>query len=333
MNTTRYILVAAVAGAALCTGCIPKKTPDPALFVKPTIAVMKFDNRAPFPLAWDLGDGMADVLVDRLVATRRYHVIERAELESILREHRFQASGATRKEARAVLGRIKNVSYLIKGTVTDFGHVSTAKGFVSGASLGLAGSTAAAVMGMTFYVVDVESGEIVFSDHVEKAVRAGSTAVRGRYKGMSLGGGVFFSTPLGKATAEVMDIAVKKITRRIASHRWRPRIADIADDGRLILNGGRNRRIASGYMYDVLEQGRKIVDPETGDVIGRLQPTVLARIRVIRVLNRVAVAEIVQGDALQVKIGLLCRPYGHPQPTAAPARRRRKRPTAPHRRH
>ena len=334
MNMTRYILVVAVAAVAACTGCMPRKAPDPALFVKPTIAVMKFENRAPFPLAWDLGDGMADVLVDRLVASRRYHVIERAELDSVLREHRFQASGATRKEARAVLGRIKNVSYLVKGTVTDFGHVSTAKGFVSGASLGLVGSSAAAIMGMTFYVVDVESGEIIFSDHLEKAVGASGTAVRGSYEGVAMGGSVFFRTPLGKATAEVMDIAVRKITKRIASHRWWPKIADIADDGQFILNGGRNRRIVSGYMYDVLEQGRKIVDPETGDVIGRLQPTILARIRVTKVLNRFCEAELVQGDALQVKAGLICRPYGQPQPTIAPAGQRRKRRTAPaHRRH
>ena len=98
---------------------------NPDDYVKPTIAVMKFENRASFPLGWNLGGGMQEVLVDRLMETNRYHVVERQELDSVMNEIQFQQSGATRPQGKAATGRIKNCQFLIKGVVTDFGHVSS----------------------------------------------------------------------------------------------------------------------------------------------------------------------------------------------------------------
>ena len=177
-------------------------------YVKPTIAVMKFENRAPFPLNWNLGGGTKDILVDRLIATDRFQVIERPELDSVLRELQFQHSGATRDQHRAARGRIKNVQYLIKGTITDFGHVSTSSGFLNLANWDIFQGKTRAVMGMTFYVVDVESGEIICSEHLEKSVRAEDVRVQAVYKNVAFGGSVFHRTPLGKATAGVIGKAV-----------------------------------------------------------------------------------------------------------------------------
>ncbi len=62
---------------------------------------MEFENRANFPLGWNISDGMRDVLVDRLVATGRFSVIERPEINAVMAELRLQNSGATRKQRRA----------------------------------------------------------------------------------------------------------------------------------------------------------------------------------------------------------------------------------------
>ena len=256
--------------AALAAGGCATKPPDPALFVQPTVAVMKFENRAAFPLRWKLGDGMADILVDRLMATRRFHVIERPELGSVLGELRLQHSGATRRQRKAAPGRLKNVQYLIKGTVTDFGHVSTTSGWLKARSWGFSGSHARAIVGMTFSVVDVESGEILSSQRLEGSVNAESVAVKGRYQDVAMGGSVFYQTPLGRATARVMDDAVRKITEAIASRRWQPKIAVLNDDGTVLLNGGADRKVAVGGQYDVLETGQAIADPDTGDMVSDL---------------------------------------------------------------
>ena len=280
---------------------------DEGNFIKPTIAVMKFENRAPFPLNWDLGGGMQDILVDRLVHAGRYQVVERAELDSVLRELRFQQTGATRRQSRASLGRIKNVRYLIKGTVTDFGHVSGGSGFLGLGGLELFGGGNRAVMGIIMYVVDVESGEIISSESIEESVRAGDTSIKGTYKHVSFGGSMFYRTPLGRATARVIDRAVKRITRSIAAQPWAPKVALVQEDGAVVINGGANRRVQLGQVYEVYEQGQPILNPDTGDILGRQKGKVLGSVRVCEVKRLYSTAYAIKGEAKTFRIGQPCR--------------------------
>jgi len=276
-------------------------------YVQPSIAVMKFESRAAFPLRWDLGDGMRDILVDRLVATRRFHVVERPEIHAVLGELRFQNSGATRKQNRAAVGNLKNVEYLIKGTITDFGHVATNTGFLGLGGLSVFGGKNRAVMGLTLYVVDVESGEIVCSQSIQKSVHAGDLTVKAQYKNVGLGGSTFYRTPLGRATAKVIDEAVKQVSRHIAVRAWEPKIAKINGDGTILLSGGVERGVQMGSEYQVLAAPETIIDPDTGDIIGHIPGRELGRVRVARVHTGYSLADIIIGRTQDFKIGQLCR--------------------------
>lgn len=305
----RRFLLAACLGASLCAGCANGfEWGRSDKYVKPTIAVMKFENRAPFVFKWNLGSGMRDVLVDRLVATGRYHVIERGEIGSVMSELKFQQSGATRTHARAELGRGKNVRYLIKGTITDFGHVASSSGFADLDLLGVFGSSARAVMGLTLYVVDVETFEIIASESISESVRAGDIDIRAKYRNVAFGGSVFHRTPLGRATARVIDRAVRRISGTIARRPWVPRLADVSPEaGYVTINGGVDRNVRTGAEFEVLEPGRPVVDPESGDVLGREASKVLGRVRISRVHDRYAVANIVGGRTGEFRIGQTCR--------------------------
>ena len=276
-------------------------------YVKPTVAVMKFENRAPFPLNWDLGGGMREILVDRLVATKRYQVVERPELGSVVGELQLQQAGVTRPEGRAEPNRLKNVQYLVKGTVTDFGHVSTNRGFLGLPSGDIFGGTNRAVMGITLYVVDVESGEIITSESIEESVRASDVSVKGAYQDVAFGGSVFYQTPLGRATAKVIDKAVKRITTTIAASPWKPKVALVRSDGTVVLNGGSDRGVRRGAEYDVVEPGEPILDPDTGDRLGHAAFRRAGRIRVREVYPAYSAADVVRGVAEDFRPGLLCR--------------------------
>jgi curli biogenesis system outer membrane secretion channel CsgG len=281
---------------------------DPrADYVKPTVAVMKFENRAPFPLGWNLSEGMADVLVDRLVSTKRYHVVERPELDSVLREIRLQNTGATRTESRAALGRLKNVQYLVKGTVTDFGHVAANTGFLNLGNWDIFGGGNQAVMGITLYVVDVESGEIICSESLQESVNTSDLNVKAVYQGVAFGGTVFYRTPLGKATARVLDKAVRRITDVIASRPWEPKIAHVQPDNTVIINGGQNRGIQMGQEFDVMETGMPIIDPDTGDVLGNRPGRSVGRVRVSEVRECYSVAWVTSGNTATLQTGMRCR--------------------------
>ncbi len=295
-------------------------------YVKPSIAVMKFENRAALPVGWDLGEGMRDILVDRLVSTERFHVIERPELDHVLREIEFQQTGATRAQRRAKLGRLKNVEYLIKGTVTDFGHVSTSSGFLGADNLGIFGGGNRAVVSMTLYVVEVESGEIVSSESITDSVRAGDLSVKAQYKGVGFGGSTFYRTPLGRVTADVVDQCVRRIAGTVAARPWQPKIAQVVDETTVIINGGANRRVEPGNEYEVRKLGEPIVDPDTGDVIGTSAGKVVGTVRVRRVEHRYSVARIVAGTAERFEVGQKCRYLPPPPPAESPTADRAPRP-------
>jgi curli biogenesis system outer membrane secretion channel CsgG len=308
----RLMLAAALAAVWIAAGCGSNgglgRSPDD--FVKPTIAVMKFDSRAAFPLGWNLGGGMQETLVDRLMATGRYHVVERQELASVMGEQQFQQSGATRPQGRAATGRIKNCQYLIKGVVTDFGHVSTNQGGVASNLGSLFGGSHLAVMGIILYVVEVESGEVIASESLSESVRAGDVSVQVAYQNVAFGGTAFYKTPLGRATARVIDRAVKRITEAIASRPWQPQVALVQQDGSVVLNGGRDRGVKTGAEFEVLDAGPPILDPSTGDVLGHSAGRTVGRIIVQDVHERYSTATIVTGLAAEFRAGQTCRRSG-----------------------
>jgi curli biogenesis system outer membrane secretion channel CsgG len=300
-------MLAAIVSLATLGGCSDNfGLGPPDQYVKPTVAVMKFENRAPMSMGWNLGDGTADVLVDKLMATGRYHVVERAELGEVAKELKLQQSGVTRPELRAQKGRVKNAQYLIKGTITDFGIVSGDKGFMGLGGLDFAGGGNRAVMGVTVYVIDVESGEIVCSNSFQESLRAGDAASAANYKSVAFGGSTFYSTPLGKATEKVVKRAVKEITLAIAARPWEPKVAKVQTDGTVLVSGGSDRRVALGSEYQVIRPGEPVTNPDTGDVIGQTAGAIVAHIRIRMVYQQYSEAEVTSGRADAIAVGQRC---------------------------
>lgn len=307
----KYAFLALMIRALLCCGCgnlrpLGSRTD----YVKPTVAVMRFDNQAPFDGSWDLGNGLQDVLVDRLVATGRYHVVERQDINAIVRELDFQHGRSTRKEGRAAEGRLKNVKYLVKGVVTDFGHVATNRGAFGLGGFDIFGGRNRAIMSVTLQVVDVESGEILASETIEHSVRAGDMSVKAVYKNVGFGGSTFYRTPLGKATAKVIDKAVRRITKVITAQPWQPKLAGVHETGTVVINGGSSRGLRKGMMYEVRARGKPIVDPDTGDVIGNQGGKFIGEVRISKVRELYSVAEIIGGKREDFQVGQLCRRNG-----------------------
>ncbi len=286
--------------------CFPWQKDDSV--IKPTIAVMKFENRSSGGASgWNLSEGMPEILVDRLVATGRYQVLERAEMQSIKNELELQKSGQTRTHNRVAAGRLKNVQYLIKGTITEFGIIQSNSVFAGTGGWNIFGDRNKAVISMTLYVVDVESGQIMCSEPIEESVGAGNLDSQASLKGVGFGGTQFNQTPLGHATTKAIDQAVKKITQTIAVQKWQPKIALIGADQTVVLNGGQDRKVKNGDCYEVVQSGDPVLDPDSGDVIGSRQGHVIGRIQITGVEAMCSNALIVNGHAEDFKVGQQCR--------------------------
>lgn len=264
--------------------------------VKPVVAVSDFENRAGFKGQWDLGDGMAEVLINELIETERVTVLERKYLSDVIGEIRRQSQALFRTEGRVPAGRLKNARYLIRGVLSDF-HVSGDKSgwFASQTSrFRVRGSSARITLNV--YVVEVESGQIIGSaETTGRASRLGLGAAV-EYKEVAFGGDAYFKTPLGKATRQAMQKAVREILQILHDEEWDARIASGGPHS-VLVNGGKNVRLEVGEILLVRDEGSVITDPVTGDVLEELPGPVIGKIRVEVVDAISARALLLEGSA------------------------------------
>src|SRR5947207_2662320 len=109
---------------------------------KKRVAVMNFDYAtvqggvaAIFGSNQDIGKGIADLLVDKLVADGAYSVIERKALDKILAEQNFSNSDRADANTAAKIARVLGVDAIIIGSITQFGR-DDRKTDVGGGALG-----------------------------------------------------------------------------------------------------------------------------------------------------------------------------------------------------
>ncbi len=144
---------------------------------KKRVAVMNFDYAtvqsnvsAMFGSNQDIGKGVADILVDKLVNSGVYTLVERTNIDKVLAEQNFSNSDRADAGSAAKIGHILGVDYIVIGSITQFGNddkQTTVGG--SGATdklpKGLAGigvkkSESKAVVGLTARMIDTSTAEI-----------------------------------------------------------------------------------------------------------------------------------------------------------------------------
>lgn len=240
----------------------------------------------------DVGKGIADMLVDRLVNDGTYSVIERKALDKLIAEQNFSNSDRADPTSAAKIGKLLGVSAIIIGSITQFGRDDKNTNIGGGGFGGVTGRfgiggvgkrEAKAVVQITARMVDVNTGEILASAPGNgESTRGGTTLLGagGSYGGAG-GGGIdmsssnFGATILGEATNKAVTEVAGKLTA--ASARL-PAAAVIAIDGMvadvtgntLILNVGTSSGVKVGDVLKVSRTGREIKDPATGKVLRRI---------------------------------------------------------------
>ena len=151
---------------------------DSYRYERPLVAVVDFENRVDFPLNWRLGEGIAEILENSLYQTDSFRVLDRGDIDHVLKEQTFQASGNTREEQSVVPNRLKNARYLVKGVITEFAPVAMTGIDFGFGSWRLGGGGNYAIVNIALKVTDVESGELAYSEVIDGKVYAGGTRLR-----------------------------------------------------------------------------------------------------------------------------------------------------------
>src|SRR5438477_8856072 len=173
---------------------------------KKRVAVMNFDYAtvqssvsAIFGVNQDIGKGIADLLVDKLVNDGTYSVIERKQLDKILAEQNFSNSDRADPNSAAKIGKVLGVSAIIVGSITQFGRDDKSTNVGGGALGGVTGrfgiggvrkSKSTAVVQITARMIDTTTAEILASvTSKNEASREGTGIIGsgGSYAGMAAG--------------------------------------------------------------------------------------------------------------------------------------------------
>ena len=210
--------------------------PAAAQSTRPTVAVLNFEYGT-VQKWWsgnqDIGEGIADMIVDELVNDGAYRMIERKRLDAILAEQNFSNSERADPSAKtlAQIGKALGVKYLIVGSITKFGTEQSSKSFGGGGygsafGLGSVGtSKGKANVAITARMIDTSTGEIMASAKGEGTSKRSGLLLGGAGGGGGGGGGGhiafgasdFRDTILGEAT----EAAVKATSEKLIAAKSR----------------------------------------------------------------------------------------------------------------
>lgn len=267
---------------------------------KKRVAVLNFDYAtvksgvaAIFGSNQDVGKGIADLLVDRLVAAGTFSVIERKAIDKILAEQNFANSDRADASTAARIGRVLGVDAIIIGSITQFGRDDKSTNFGGGAlggatrRFGLGGvrrSKSTAVVGITARMINAETAEILASMSGKgEATRTGTGLLGAGGSAINMAGGAldmrasnFADTVLGEATNKAVTDIAGQLNGKAGSLPTRAvvidgLVADAAPNGVLIVNVGSKAGVKVGDRLTVSRKVREVRDPATGKVLRRVE--------------------------------------------------------------
>jgi len=266
---------------------------------KKRIAVLNFDYgtvrgsvSSIFGTDQDIGKGVADLLVNKLVKDGTYSVIERKELDKVLTEQNFSNSNRADPATAAKIGRVLGVDAIVVGSITQFGRDDKSNTIGGGALGGLSGRfgvggiqrrNAKAVVGLSARIVDVNTGEVLaVADGKGESKRSGASLVgAGGGGGSAAGGGYdmtssnFSQTVLGEAVHDAVNSVAAELNQN--AQRLPTRVvtvdglvADVTGNS-VTLNVGTRAGVKVGDHLQIVRKVKDIKDPATGAIIRSIE--------------------------------------------------------------
>jgi curli biogenesis system outer membrane secretion channel CsgG len=266
--------------------------------LKHAIGVKDFENNAGWRGQWDLGNSLTAMLESALFDTGRFVLVEREQLRDVIQEQDLSASGRTAKAKDvAKTGLLRPARYLATGDVTEVEDAEAGGGGgigFGGFKVKLGGSKSRVTI--IAKLIDTTTGEIVNKKRIVGAPG-------GLKAGISYSGGVdwdaggFGKTPLGKAAQDAINHAAKFFAEAMQDMPFEGNVVKVASSGQVIINRGSVHGIETDLVLVMAEEGELLIDPSTGEVLDREEGEVIGMLRVVKVREKVAYCEVVEGEA------------------------------------
>lgn len=290
---------------------------------KKKVAVLNFDYgtvssgvAAIFNTNVDVGRGLADLVVGKLVNDGIYAVYERKAIDKIMTEQNMSNSDRFDASSAARLGRLIGVDAIVIGSITQFGRDDKTTTVGGGGLSRITGRygignvgkrESKAVVGVSARLVSVDTAEVLATaqGHGESS-RSGATLLGSGGSSSAAGGGLydmssknFAATLIGEATTNAVNTLVRQLEDQAG--RVPTRVANIdglvadVNGSTVILNVGNKVGVRPGMHLFINRTLRTVKDPATGKVIRRLEDKI-GEVEVSEVDENSAVAKWVSGS-------------------------------------
>jgi curli biogenesis system outer membrane secretion channel CsgG len=262
---------------------------------KKMIAVADFENKTNWQGQWSLGSGMSEQLITALMDTGGFIVLEREEIQGVLAEQDFGQSGRTTAEGGAQLGKIQRAQILVKGAVTEFAtNTSDNMGGLNIEGFNIGGASSEAKVTVDIRIYDTTTSQVLDSQSCTGIAKSSGLAISYTDKDWGVGGSNFKKTPLGQATRQAIDQAVRFITLRMENVRWQGKVV-LVKDNVIYINHGSQSNIMLRDKFDVFKPGEALIDPDTGMNLGS-EEAQIGQIEIVEVQDKYSKAAVISGS-------------------------------------
>jgi curli biogenesis system outer membrane secretion channel CsgG len=304
----RWILVAALAASLMAP--IPALAQQNGQVRKPIVSIDDIQDLA--------NTGQAAVLREMIettiVNTGKFRIMERNAqgMGVLLGEQQRAKAGLVTSNTPGKVGGFEGVDFKVYGTITTGGASTTrdvgastamrAGGRViqsfGGGLFGAVGGTmvansncsqSAASLAIDIRITDASTGELKYAKHVTQTNYGGTTC--GTQSQVDIPG--------------LMRSASQRISMGLVTIMYPVKVVDSEDDGQILLNYGEGL-LAPGDVFALYDQGKAIVDPDTGAVLGHKE-TLLGLVQVSEVTPKYSKAKAVTAFAASPPVGTIAR--------------------------
>lgn len=219
--------------------------------LKRKVAIARFSNETQYAkgIFYDkdndpLSKQAVDILSTKLASTNKFILLERLDLDKILDEMKIGGNTELQKVG---------ADYIIIGSVTEFGRKN-----IGDVNILTRSKTQIVQAGVSIRLIDVSTGQIIYSEEAKGEAETTNKTV------MGLGERTDYDATLSdKAISAAISKLVENIINNCMDRPWKSYFLSHDEDG-IFISGGQSQGIKVGDIYEVVEKGKSVKNPQTG---------------------------------------------------------------------
>lgn len=265
---------------------------------KKIIAVSSFKSGG--QIAYDSGAALSAMLSEALMATGRFIVVERSEVDSLLGEQNLGADGRTTSQTAAKMGNLLGTSILVMGTVTQFEqNAASSGGGIGVGGLRVGGGKTTAYVKINIRLVDTSTGRILSTHNADGTATGKSRSGSANVGGASISGSQSKKTPIGQAAQDAIDQAVEHLAKTMKDVPFVAKVADISGSD-VYINAGSLRNMKPGMILKGYKTVKVIIDPDTGLALDVIEEET-GSVEIVSVREKLSIAKTISGSIAKLQ--------------------------------